>query len=119
MSTPEKRAQVWVKRLDYILSLDLPFYKVGIAHLACSIMAPNHDVYIATLNAIPTDEMDFKVSDEYAVLRMFRIAKEQGCKVYLGSDVHHPQKFDKAQKVFQNAIDLLGLEESDKLVIKR
>lgn len=140
LSTPQKRAQVWIKRLDYILSLDLPFYKVGIAHLACSLMAPNHDLYIATLNAIPNDEMvrlfkkcatlgvgielnlddmDFKVSDEDAVLRMFRIAKEQGCKFYLGSDVHHPQKFDKAQKVFQNAIDLLGLEESDKFILKR
>ena len=79
-------------------TLDLPFYKVGIAHLACSLMAPNYDDYIATLNAIPDaelerlfakcaslgvgielnlDDMNYKIADEDIILRMFRVAKAQ------------------------------------------
>ncbi len=140
LSTPEKRAEYWVKRLDHVLSLDLPFYKVGIAHLACSLIAPNNDDYIATLNAIPQselerifkkcaslgvgielnfDDMNYKVADEESVLRMFKVAKAQGCKFYLGSDVHHPKKFSKVKMVFENAITKLDLKESDKFILKK
>jgi histidinol phosphatase-like PHP family hydrolase len=45
---------------------------------------------------------------------MFRIAKAQGCRFYLGSDAHHPDELLKARRIFERAIDLLDLRESDK-----
>lgn len=51
------------------------------------------------------------------VSRMFRIAKAQGCKFYMGSDAHHPASLDSAKEAFEYAVDILGLEESDKFFI--
>ena len=131
-----RRAELWVERLDALLSMDLPFHKIGIAHLACGLIRPkSREAFLDVLDMIPTSEMerlfkraaalgvgielnhsDMKFSDSEAdrVLRMFRIAKACGCKFYLGSDAHHPSTFEDTQAVFSRAIDLLELEESDK-----
>ena len=140
LTSPEKRAEAWVKKLDYVLSLDLPFHKIGIAHLACTGVAPDHDTWIATLDAIPEAElvrvfkkcaelgvgieinagdMNYNVADEDSILRIFRVAKAQGCKFYLGSDCHRPKNFPIAQRALKNAIDKLDLKESDKFILKR
>lgn len=47
-------------------------------------------------------------------MRPYRIAKDCGCKFYLGSDAHHPDELEIAKKQFERMIDLLKLEESDK-----
>ena len=52
-----------------------------------------------------------------ALLRPFFIAKECGCKFYLGSDAHHPDGLDGAKAIFERAVDLLELTEEDKFVI--
>ncbi len=133
----DARARLWVKRLDGLLSMKLPFHKVGIAHLACALLAPgSHENYLTALEKIPTSEMervfekaaalgvgielnsyDMNFADEEAdtVLRMFRIAKRQGCKFYMGSDAHHPAPLEKVKEIFERAIDLLELKESDKI----
>lgn len=139
-SASEKRAELWVKRLDSLLSLDLTFHKIGIAHLACPLIAPTREEYLKTLSLIPEDEMhrvfaraaalgvgieinsfDMKFADCEAdtVLRMFKIAKEEGCKFYLGSDAHHPKDLNCAIEYFDRAIDLLGLTENDKFHIEK
>ncbi len=136
--TPESRAKVWIKRLEYILSLDLPFHKIGIAHLACISIAPKREDYLKALSLIPDTELerlltkaaklgvgielnscDMEFADDEAdiVLRPFRIAKKCGCKFYCGSDAHHPDRLEKAKKLFERAIDLLELEESDKFIL--
>ena len=135
----ERRAQLWVQRLDALLDMDLPFNKIGIAHLACPLINPkDRAAYLDVLDMISSIEMeriftraagcgigielnhsDMKFSDSEAdrVLRMFRIAKSCGCKFYLGSDAHHPSTFDDVNQVFSRAIDLLELEESDKFIL--
>lgn len=135
----ENRANIWVTRLENLLNMDSPFSKIGIAHLACSLIAPSsREDYLKTLSLIPTEAMcrlfkkaanlgvgielnasDMSFSDTEAdtVLRMFRIAKEEGCKFYLGSDAHHPQELDSAVSVFERAIDYLKLTEDDKFHI--
>ena len=139
-ASSEARARLWAERLDTLLSMRLPFHKIGLAHLACPLLNPSsHEDYIKTLDMIPSDEMhrlfkkaavlgvgielnafDMKFSDDEAesVLRMFRIAKEEGCKFYLGSDAHHPAGLDNARKKFERAIDDLELTEEDKMIIK-
>jgi len=137
--TPEERARLWVERLEYLLSQPLPFHKIGIAHLACTLIAPaSREDYLKTLSLIPTEDMErqfslaaelgvgielnqsdmsFSDSEADTVLRMFRIAKTCGCKFYLGSDSHLPINFVDTIKVFERAIDMLALTENDKFHI--
>lgn len=137
----EVKAKHWVKKLDALLNKDLPFHKIGIAHLACScIMPPPREDYIKVLDAIDEGEMvrlftkaaelgcgielnagDMNCTDDEvdSVLRMFRIAKKCGCKFYMGSDAHHPDELDTIKAIFERAIDLLGLTEDDKFHLKK
>lgn len=132
-------ANRWLKRMYAVLDSDLPFHKTGIAHPACYLMnKKSREDYLETLNIISDSEYenvfkaaakkgvgieinagDFKFSDDEAdtVLRMFRIAKECGCKFYLGSDAHHNSQLSKALPMFEKAIQLLDLKESDKYII--
>lgn len=136
----ERRAELWTRRLEALLSKDLPFHKIGIAHLACRLIRGKLDDsdYVKILDAIKTEDMErlfkraaslgcgielnqsdmaFREGEEESVLRMFRIAKSCGCRFYCGSDAHHPGGFDKTKAVFDRAIDLLELSEEDKFRI--
>ena len=137
----ETRAELWVSRFEALLNQPLPFGKVGVAHLTCSLAEPrSHEGYLKLLDMLPEEDlqrlfakaaevglgielnysdMSFQDSETDTVLRPYRIAKHQGCKFYCGSDAHHPRTFPLCQNVFQRAIDLLGLEESDKFHIAR
>ncbi len=138
-ATAEGRAKTWLWRLDTLLGKDLPFHKIGLAHLAnTAICRGDRQGLMATLRALPEAELgrlftkvaqkgcgvelnsyDMRFSDEETsdVLRIFRIAKECGCKFYLGSDVHHPEIFADVPAIFNRAIRLLDLKESDKFVL--
>lgn len=134
----QSRAAAWIRRLDTVLNMDLPFHKIGIAHLTCGLMAFTREEYIEILKLLPDKEMkrvfekaaqvgvgielnasDMNFADEEAdvVLRPYRLAKKCGCKFYLGSDAHHPKKFDIAKAIFERAVDMLELEEEDKFII--
>ena len=139
--TIEERAALWSIRFKKLLEHDLPWHKIGIAHLACSaITASTREDYIKALNAIPSDkmyelftktanlgagieinraDMQFTLNEADTVLRMFRIAKECGCKFYLGSDSHNPKDFNGAINSFERAIEHLGLTEDDKFYITK
>ena len=134
----QSRAKAWVKRFACVLDMDLPFHKIGIAHLTCSLIAPTREEYVKVLNLIPEEEMEnlfvkaaqrgvgieinssdmcFTDEEEAAILRPYRIAKKCGCKFYLGSDAHGPRALDEAKAIFERAVDLLNLTEDDKFVI--
>lgn len=131
-----RRAELWVSRLDALLSNPLPFKKVGIAHLACSLINnKSREDFLQTMQLIPDSDMErvfvkvasagcgielnqsdmsFADNETDIVLRPFHIAKACGCKFYLGSDAHHPKAFTKTKEIFERAVSLLELEESDK-----
>lgn len=134
----ERRAKLWVERLEALLDMPLPFGKIGIAHLTCGLLNKPREEYIKTLNLIPSEDMerlftkaaklgcgielnqgDMSFSDEESdtVLRIYRIAKRCGCKFYLASDAHHPAYFEKTKETFERAIALLELCEDDKFHI--
>ena len=136
LATPETRAQFWVDKLDALLAMDLPFYKIGIAHPVCPLIwKGDRAKYLATLDSIPEADMhrifakaaklgvgieinmSYPDEERDTVLRPFRIAKEEGCKFYLGSDAHHPAGLEGARKKFERAIDDLELTEEDKMII--
>ena len=104
-----------------------------------ALMAKNRTDYFAILDMLDTDElmrlftkaaklgvgielnkanMSFSDSDAEKVLRMFRIAKNCGCKFYLGSDAHTTDYFANTKETFERAIDWLELTEDDKFHIE-
>lgn len=129
----EARAKLWCTRFEAVLDMDLPFHKIGITHLTCGLMHAWH--HIEVLNAIPVEEyrrlfakaakvgvgieLNFN-SFEFAgaaldtMLLPYRIAKEEGCRFYFGSDAHHPAELASARANFENIVDLLLLTEEDK-----
>ncbi|MBQ8880257.1 MAG: hypothetical protein IJY69_05430 [Clostridia bacterium] len=134
----EERGRLWCDRLEAVLNMDLPFRRVGIAHLACYLIDKRSDSdYIAALSAIPEDRMtellskaaelcvgielnadDIRLGEKFGdpIMRIFRRAKECGCKFYLGSDSHHPEEFRGVINRFENVIDALSLTEDDKFI---
>lgn len=137
-ASQEARVRLWLSRLDGLLSMELPFHKIGLAHLTCPLIAAEREDYLRTLEALPEDRMkllfgkaaqvgvgielnayDIKAAEgaEDIVLRPYRIAKEQGCKFYCGSDSHSPSGFTRAKERFEKAISLLELSEEDKFLL--
>ena len=135
--TAAERAALWIRRLDAVLDMPLPFHKVGIAHPVCGLIAPSRDMFLETLRLLPEEEMErlfgkaaalgagielnaddfgFSETETETVLRPFRIARRCGCKFYCGSDAHCPEDFSAAAARFRRAVSLLGLEESDKFI---
>ena len=136
---PEGLAELWVKKLEALADMDLPFKKIGIAHLCCYLIGSYDEVlYQKALAAIKDEDLvrvftklaekgagielnqgdfffDHGAKDD--ILRIFRTAKKCGCKFYLGSDAHHPENFEKAPGFFEKAIELLELTEDDKFIL--
>ncbi len=129
----ETRAALWCTRFEAVLDMDLPFHKVGIAHLTCELMHRGH--HIEVLNAIPREEyrrlfakaakvgvgielnfnsFSYTGAELEAMLLPYRIAKEEGCRFYFGSDAHHPDGLASAKANFEHIVDLLRLCEEDK-----
>lgn len=140
MIEPEEKADYWLKRFDAIFDYEFPFHKIGIAHLTCGLIDSSREKFLKTIDAIDedkmkrifakaqkagvgieinADDMKFKDSETETVLRPYRIAKEVGCKFYMGSDAHHPKELDEAKTYFERAIDLLELTEDDKFILRK
>ena len=136
----EERAMLWVKRFDKLLSMDLPFRKMGIAHLACTLIDPRslsdlfktlsfidrkdmHDLFTVAADKgigieLNASDMGNAIKHPAEILEMFRIAKDAGCKFYLGSDAHLPEEFNMVYETFDYAVTALGLTEDDKFRIE-
>ena len=131
--------EAWIKRFDTLLNADLPFHKVGIAHLTTACRAIKNNAYLEVIERLPEDELvrlftkaakigigieingcDFSVPEEWikTVLRPYHIAKRCGCKFYLGTDAHKPKEFASYEGLLK-AVDLLGLTEDDKFHLQK
>lgn len=127
------RAALYMERNHKLLDADMPFHKVGIAHFTTELISSNSDgTGVDIINHI-TDaeyremfsraaakgvgiELNMSLSEvaDTANLRPYRIAKECGCKFYLGSDAHVLRNFDNARARFEAMINALELTEDDK-----
>lgn len=138
LESPKSRAKAWCDRLNQVLDMDLPFHKIGFAHLTTQLIYkgdPNN--LLETFSLISTDEMAriFKqvaklgagielnsgamnnAANYNELFKPYIVAKECGCKFYLGSDAHHPEAFETAPNSFAYGAKYLGLDESDKFII--
>ncbi len=134
----KRRRELYVERFARLLEADLPFRKIGIAHLTCTLACRlPKDGILKLLNGISDEtfrelfssaaakglgiELNFDAfartgADKESELRPYRIARECGCKFYFGSDAHHPQELDNAPANFREIAAALALEESDKFI---
>lgn len=133
----QDRVGAWLCRLGAVLDMELPFHKVGLAHLTCTLINRDREEYLKILAALPEKEMtalfqkaaklgvgielnasDLQASEgaEDIVLRPYRIAKACGCKFYCGSDSHTPAGFSGVIERFERAVTLLDLTEEDKFI---
>ncbi len=131
----EETADYVKKRIYKAFSMDLPFNRVGLAHitwipqpeghhatecLACFSDQEWEDIFGKVAHLGMGVELNFSPSDYNEeqlpqILRPYQIAKRMGCKFYLGGDAHHPENFTHIRKEkFQHIVDLLDLTEDDK-----
>ena len=135
------RAKLWAERLDALFAKDLPFHKIGVAHLSTCLInwrRKSREEWLETLAHISVDDMervftkatevgcgielnlsDMRMAgqDLDAVLRPFHVAKACGCQFYLGSDAHIPKEFDNFHEIYGAVITALDLKETDKFHI--
>lgn len=140
--TPEGRANRLMTKLEAVLNMDLPFRKVGLAHIANYTIGGEKEEtenYCRVLELLMGERMkklftkaaalgvgiELNLSCmeceseevEQAVLRFYALAKECGCKFYFGSDAHHPEDFSGRKAQAERIVELLGLTEEDKFRI--
>ncbi len=130
------RSQIYTERLAALLYADLPFEKIGIAHLTCPLItqrmwAEHIELIDMISNKTFTELFDraAKVGvgieinmpfNKYApdeidrIMRPYVIAKKCGCKFYVGSDAHHLNSFDSVYETRQNTINYLELIDDDR-----
>lgn len=122
-------------RLLKILNMDLPFHKCGIAHMTSCLNCDEGKV--AALDLFTDEEFreifglaaergigielniwgfmtDYTPEERESILRPYRIAREMGCKFYLGGDSHTPEEFIPRNEEHRQIVDALGLTEDDK-----
>ena len=136
IKTPKEAAEHWVKRLEELLKKDLPWHKTGIAHLTCGHIFKGRTPEVIKLIEEETlynlfqkcsekgvgIELNMKTlalsqEEKKILLRPYFIAKDCGCKFYLGSDSHKLEAFKNTKENFEDIITLLALQESDKFII--
>ena len=132
--TEEKIADLLAERLEEVQFIDLPWKKVGIAHLVSGLTFREGDENLV-YELVP--EKRFRTAmrgfakkgagieinlasfppnwkeHEHAKLRLFRMAREEGCRFYLASDAHHPNDLERVPARAQSVIDALGLTADD------
>lgn len=138
MTAPKARADYYLARCHRLLDSDMPFHKVGLAHFTCGLLSrkcegtrddimnaiSDGDLYDLLKKAARVGigiELNTAAKDasNEAALRPYKIAKECGCKFYLGSDAHSPGDFELSRTRFEGMIDALCLTESDKFDLAR
>lgn len=134
----ERRAEKLIERIRHLLNMDMPFHKMGIAHLTSCLASPTEghpkrhlevlqQIEDATFREtfalaakkgigieINIGSDRFTEEDWKEVARPYLIAKQCGCKFYLGGDAHTPGDLAVTRARFERNVDRLGLEENDK-----
>ena len=134
--TAEGRARVLLDKMERLLTYDLPWHKIGLAHLTGPKLsggdAQNHCTILrlmqgerltATFRSIAEKGIGIELNtatfrfdseeEEAAVVAFYAHAKECGCTFYFGSDAHGAGHFLTHRERGQRMADALGLEEKD------
>lgn len=131
--SPEEAAFHWLDKIEALLGKDMPWHRTGIAHLTTGhiLKGRTHEVLQLLSDRSLYDvfgecaakgagiELNMKTigmshEQREIFLRPYFIAKECGCKFYLGSDSHKAAALTGTKENFEHIITTLDLKESDK-----
>jgi len=132
INTPEAIAELLMTRLEELQQLDLPWNKIGIAHLSCGLMNTAGTVS-EVFRLLPVERMEKifrvfaqrgtgielnagcfpdKAPEDFAeIMRPYHIAREAGCKFYFCSDAHAVKSLDIDAKLAPVIADLQLTDE--------
>ncbi len=138
ITSPEEGAEIWLAKLRNLLDMPLPFHKMGIAHMTTGhimkertpeviMLLTDEDLYEVFSDCAKKGigiELNTKTifnSDEEKniLMRPYYIAKDCGCKFYLGSDSHKTDALSCAKENFERIITILDLKEEDKFPLSK
>lgn len=138
LCSAEDTAKLLVERLEEIGSMPLPFHKIGIAHMTTGLIyrfKNKYDVlelvdkerYYDAVRVFAKKGAGIELNgacfgenwQENAdiELELYRIAKDAGCKFYLGSDAHKCEQLARITNVLPEVVERLGLTDEDRYVI--
>lgn len=132
--------ELYLQKLERITKSDLPFEKLGIAHMTARntfLRNPQqrHEIFDAMDTARLKDIFSFfaehgtgielnsgcfhSEADEHmdSYLRIYAIAKECGCKFYCGSDSHSIDNLPLMRKLCSKVANALGLTDKDRYIV--
>ncbi len=133
----DEAAKMFADRFLELSLLDLPWRKIGIAHLTCDLVDPAHE-YPDVYRKVDLDKMqeaftnfakngagielndecfrkDWDFTDEG--LTLYKLARDCGCKFYRGSDSHNRVTLFYCKGVTRAATELLELTEEQKYIV--
>ena len=93
-SSTQSRADLWVKRLDAVLSMDIPFHKTGIAHLTCTTMAHwSRETELEIYRKIPDSQ----------IFRLMTRAAEVGVGIEINSCsmLYQPEEEEQILRIYR------------------
>lgn len=136
ITTEAQMAELIPERLEQLQALDLPWRKVGIAHLSAKIMFREGDV--GRILALMDSARLARIFDRFASLgagielnagtfaqwkenpdvwlKLYRLAKRAGCRFYCASDAHRVETMDSIGQILPEVVDALGLTEADRFI---
>ncbi|HHV95593.1 MAG TPA: PHP domain-containing protein [Clostridiaceae bacterium] len=133
VNTPEAVANLLLTRLEELQQIDLPWKKVGIAHLTTKLtfkegnikdviecvsrqrLLKIFDFFARNGTGIELNASSFAPDwqkDKDILLSVYRLAKEAGCKFYFGSDAHSVSQLFIKDKLLP-VVDELDLSMDD------
>lgn len=125
-------ADLLTTRLEELTRLELPWRKIGIAHLTCPLMYQGGNVadVVMAMNEVSLRK-SFQFLAEHGAgielnadafhgwqefregfLRLYQIARDEGCKFYCASDAHTVAALDSIQEYLPGLIHALGLDRA-------
>lgn len=138
IKSPEEAAAIWLEKIKNLLSMQLPFHKMGLAHMTTGHilkektpevirLLKNEDLYEIFSDSaekglgieLNTKTIFTSSEEQEILLRPYFIAKDCGCKFYLGSDSHKTEALEGAVDNFRRIIYLLDLKEEDKFPLAK
>ncbi len=135
-ATAEGRAEALLQKLELLLTYDLPWHKIALAHLTGpKLGGGDPDTHCEVLRLVQGERLTalFKKAavfglgielntatfgfgheaEREAVTAFYAHAKECGCKFTFGSDAHRAGEFEHHRERGQAMADALGLTEED------
>ncbi len=135
-ATPAGRATALLDKLETVLSLPLPWHKIGLSHLTGpKLGGGDPDAHCEVLRLVQGERLTAllkkaaalgvgielntstfvfgNAAEEEAVTAFYAHAKACGCKFFFGSDAHGPGHFLPHRDRAQRMADSLALTEAD------